>query len=321
MNLKEKVVVITGGSSGLGLALSRKLVREGCTIAICARSEDELSLAKVELLSTGARVYASVCDVSKADQVEAFIEAVLAKFGQIDILVNNAGVIMVGAMESFDLEEYEAAMDIMYWGLVHTTRAVLPHFKARNEGQIVNVTSIGGMVPIPQLLPYVAAKFAAVGYSMGLAAELNKDRITVTTVVPGLMRTGSFINALFQKGNRKEFKLFAAMSTAPGITISAEKAVNQIVRAIRRKSVFTVLGVPAKVIRELYHFFPGTMIRMFGFMNRFVPAREGTEKFVEGETIRRSSINSESPLLRRISGRLRRRYQHAEELQNPRIST
>jgi short-subunit dehydrogenase len=313
-DLTDKVVVITGGSTGLGLALARNLVREGCILAVCARSEEDLELTKLEFLSHGFKIFCSVCDVSQSEEVDAFIEAVLARFGKIDILVNNAGVISVGALESFDLIDYHNAMDIMFWGIVHTSRAVLPHFKARNSGQIINVTSIGGVAAVPQLHPYVAAKFAAVGYSMGMAAELRKDNITVTTIVPGLMRTGSFINALFQQGNRKEFKLFAAMSTAPLITISVDKAVREIVSAIRHKKIFATLGVPAKIIHELYHFFPSTMIRVFGFLNRFVPAKEGTISFERGENIRRLSLHAEAPLLRGIGRVLRKNYQHAGAL-------
>ncbi len=310
-SLKDKVIVITGGSTGLGLALARKLVHEGSFLALCARSEGDLELTKLEFISHGFKIFTSVCDVSQPEQVDAFIESVLARFGKIDILVNNAGVITVGAMESFALEDYESAMDIMYWGIVHATRAVLPHFKAMNGGQIVNVTSIGGLVPVPQLHPYVAAKYAAVGFSLAMAAELRKDKIAVTTIAPGLMRTGSFINALFQRNNRKEFKLFAAMSTAPMITISADKAVRDIVSAIRHKKIFTILGVPAKVIHELNHFFPGTMIRIFGFLNKFVPAKEGTIAFQPGEEIRRQSIHSEFPVLRGIGKVLRQNYQHS----------
>ena len=313
-SLRDKVIIITGGSTGLGLALARRLTEEGAIVAICARSEETLERAKIDLISHGARVFTSVCDVSRQEEAEAFVEAVVARYGQIDIVVNNAGVIMVGAMESFEIEEYEQAMDIMYWGTVHMTRAVLPHFKAKNDGQFVNITSIGGMVAVPQLLPYVAAKYAAVGFSMALAAELRKDNITVSTVVPGLMRTGSFINALFQKGNRKEFKLFAAMSTAPVITISAENAVNGIMAAIRRKKTFSVLGLPAKTIRQLYSHFPGTMIRVFGFLNRFVPAKEGTLYFEKGENIRIRNPKSEVKYLKGIGKRLREHYQHAEKV-------
>lgn len=312
-DLRDKVVIITGASTGLGLALARTLAREGSILAICARSEEDLELTKLEFISHGYKIYTSVCDVSIPKEVEAFIESVLARFGKVDILVNNAGVINVGAAESFDLVDYHTAMDIMYWGIVHTTQAILPYFKARNQGQIVNITSIGGVVAIPQLNPYVAAKFAATGYSLGLAAELRKDKITVTTVVPGLMRTGSFINALFQKGNKKEFKLFAAMSTAPLITISADKAVRDIVSAIRHKKIFTVLGLPARVIRELQHFFPEAMVKIFGFLNRFVPAREGSTSFEPGENILQRYPSAEVSVFRGAGKVLRKNYQHADE--------
>lgn len=312
-SFKDKVILITGGSTGLGLALAREFAREGAVLALCARDEVDLEYTRVELRALGARVFTSTCDVSKPQDVEAFVEAVLAHYGTIDVVINNAGVIYVGAMESFDLPDFEAAMDIMYWGVVHVTRAVLPHFKGKNAGHFVNVTSIGGIVAIPQLLPYVSAKFAATGFSLGLAAELKKDKITVTTIAPGLMRTGSYVNARFQKGNRKEFKLFSAMSTTPGITISTDAAVRKILRAIRQRKVLAVLGAPARIIRSLYHFAPGTLVRLFGIMNRFIPAREGTPEFVSGESIRSHYPHAELPYLERIGEKVRERFQHSDE--------
>src|SRR5690606_19122277 len=124
-------------------------------------------------------------------------------------------------------------MDVMYWGIFHTTFAVLPHMKERGEGQIINITSIGGKVSVPHLLPYSAAKFAAVGFSEGMTVELRKHNIFVTTVIPGLMRTGSYVNALFQKNDRLMFKIFSAISSAPLLTITAKKAARLTIRAIK----------------------------------------------------------------------------------------
>lgn len=312
-DLNEKVVLITGGSKGLGLALARSLIKERCRLAICARTAEDLELAKVELKSVGGDVFVGACDVSHFEEVNHFVEEVIARFGRIDIVINDAGIIMVGAVESFSQEEFHSAMDVMYWGIVHTTRAVLPHMKEKKYGQIINVTSIGGVVSIPHLIPYCSAKFAATGYSLGLASELRHEGIFVTTIVPGLMRTGSYVNALFQKGNRKEFKLFSAMSTAPLITISTDKAVREIITAIKKKSIFKVLGLPAKIIHQIHHFFPETTVRLYSILEKYIPSSHETTEFIKGENIRVSSAAAEMPGLKGIGEVLRRKYQHSTE--------
>ena len=274
-DLTNKVVLITGGSKGLGFVIAKQLVKENCRLALCARNMDELQAARQELKKIGGNALVSVCDVSDKEAVDVFVQKVIRHFGEIDIVVNDAGIIMVGAMETFTMHEYEEAMNVMYWGIVHTTLAVLPHMKERKQGQIINITSVGGKVSIPHLLPYSAAKFAAIGFSEGISAELRKDNIYVSTIIPGLMRTGSYVNALFQTNNKAEFKLFSLMSTSPLITISAEKAARLTIRAMKAKSVEKVLGLPAKpALIELHHFFPETSIKLFGFMAKFIPVRK-----------------------------------------------
>lgn len=270
--LSDKVVLITGGSKGLGLTLAEQLIKENCKIAICARDEYELSQAKMQLLERGAEVFTFKCDISDKEQVDFLIEAVIDHFGKLDILINNAGIIQVGPMEAFRYEDYQKAVEIMYWGIANTTLSVLPHMKERQEGHIVNITSIGGKVSVPHLLPYNSAKFAATGFSEGSAAELKKDNITVTTIIPGLMRTGSYVNAFFQKGNKEEFKLFSFMSSAPLITLSADKAARRIIKAIKEKRSFKVIGIQARALMELNHFFPNFTTNLFSLVSNFIPA-------------------------------------------------
>ena len=123
------------------------------------------------------------------------IDAVSRHYGHIDILVNNAGEIMVSPFENLTTADFERAMAVMFWGTLYTTLAVLPSMKARGQGRIVNVTSIGGKVSVPHLLSYSCAKAAAVAFSNGLRNEVRQFGIDVTTIIPGLMRTGSHVNA------------------------------------------------------------------------------------------------------------------------------
>src|SRR6185369_6319810 len=136
-NLHGKVVVITGGSRGLGFALALECASQGANVAICARDEQELRRAQETILQqNGVQVLTHVCNVTSNDEVKEFIRSVLARFGRIDVLINNAGIISVGPIESQTLEDFEEAMDVMYWGVVYPTLAALPHLQGRGEGRI-----------------------------------------------------------------------------------------------------------------------------------------------------------------------------------------
>ena len=256
-DLRGQKAIVTGGSRGLGLLISRELARAGCDVAICARDADELARARADLLRFGRRIETVVCDVSDRVQVNRMIGQVTARFGQIDILVNNAGVIQVGPLENQSIDDFQMAMDVMYWGVVHPTLAVLPQMRARGSGRIVNVTSIGGKLGVPHLLPYSSAKFAAVGFSEGLAAEVAKDGIAVTTVVPGLMRTGSHLHALTKGQHEAEYGWFSLGASLPLISMDAERAAQQIVEATRRGESVKFLGLTAALASRFHGLFPG----------------------------------------------------------------
>jgi len=208
-DLRGQVVFITGGSRGLGLLMAREFAREGCRIAICARDVQELEGATRDIEQIVPSVLALPCDVADQSQVSLTLEKIIRHFGQIDVLVNNAGIIAVGPVETMTRQDFEHAMNVMFWGTVFTTLAVLPEMIRRQSGRIVNITSIGGKVSVPHLIPYSCAKFAVVAFSEGLRAELAKDHIPVTTIVPGLMRTGSHVNAFFKGQQNAEFTWFS----------------------------------------------------------------------------------------------------------------
>lgn len=313
-NIRNKVVLITGGSKGLGLELAKQLTKQHCKLALCARSMEELQKAKAEVDRLGGSVFISPCDVADKVSVKKLIQQVINHYGHLDIVINDAGIMIVGAMESYRDKEYEDAMNVMYWGIVNTTLAVLPHMKQRQEGQIINITSIGGKVSIPHMLPYTSAKFAAVGFSQGITAELRKDNIYVTTIIPGLMRTGSYTNALFQKDNKNEFKLFSMMSTAPLITISAEKAARETLKAANRKAAVKVIGLPAKILKELYHFLPETMISFFGFVSKYLPATKEKTDFEKGEAIRQKFSDAEMSVFEEIGKYVQMKHQPTTKL-------
>ncbi|TVR74738.1 MAG: SDR family NAD(P)-dependent oxidoreductase [Sphaerobacteraceae bacterium] len=269
-DLSGEVAVVTGASSGLGYLIAREFGREGCKLVICARDSDALESARTQLLDDGVEVLAVKCDVSDQEQVDQLITQATERFGKIDILVNNAGVIQFGPMQSTTRENFENAMDTMFWGTVQPTLAVLPQMTERGHGRIVNITSIGGKVSVPHLLPYNSAKFAALGFSEGLHAEVGKDGIAVTTIVPGLMRTGSFVNAQFVGDVEKEYTWFSLGSSLPLITIDAESAARQIVEATRRGESERIISLPAKILARIHGVAPATTARILSAVDKWI---------------------------------------------------
>lgn len=256
-NLQGEVALVTGGSRGLGFLLARELGRHGCRVAICARDRRELEAARADLTAQGIAVFPVVCDVANQGDVEQMIAQVTRHYGRIDILVNNAGIIQVGAVENMRVEDFQRVMDINFWGTFHPTYAVLPQMLRRSRGRIVNITSIGGAISVPHLLPYSTAKFAATGFSQGLSAEVRSKGIQVTTVAPSTMRTGSHLQAEFTGQQAKEYVWFALSATLPGVAVSAESAATQIVRAIKQRATMLYIGLPAKIGARVHGLFPG----------------------------------------------------------------
>ena len=274
-NLQNKTVLITGGSRGLGLVLAREFAREGARLVLCARDEQELEYARMDLGELGAEVMIVKCDVRNKQDVADMIAAVESRFGGVDVLVNNAGVIQVGPIEVMTHEDFERAMQTHFWGPLNTIMAVLPTMRARRQGRIVNISSIGGKVSVPHLVPYNASKFALVGLSKGLRAELKKDGIVVTTICPGLMRTGSPRNAEFKGKHRLEYAWFSISDALPMLTVSAENAARQIVRACKRGRAELVISIPAKLAVLFEALFPEAMYDLLGIVNQFLPGPGG----------------------------------------------
>lgn len=280
-DFRGQTVLITGGSRGLGLAVAEDFRSLGAHLVLIARDLHELDLAKQHLESQvpkGGDISIFSCDVSDHNKVLETIDRIEREVSEIDVLVNIAGVIQVGPIESQTHEDFEHAMNVNFWGVVNTSLAVLPHMIDRQHGRIVNITSIGGKMAVPHLLPYTCSKFAALGFSLGLRAEVAQHGISVTTVVPGLMRTGSYMNASFKGDQEGEYAWFSLSSSLPGMSISAEKAARLIVDATAKGTAEVILGAPAKVAAEFSSLLPGVTANILGFVNRALP--ESTNKGV-----------------------------------------
>jgi NAD(P)-dependent dehydrogenase (short-subunit alcohol dehydrogenase family) len=270
-----KTVVLTGGSRGLGLVLARLFAAEGANIIISGRDGAELNRAREELQLRGARVIAQQCNVRLRTDCEALIRAAVENFGGVDVLVNNAGIISVGPLELMTERDYDEQMDVHFWGPLHTMMAVFPLMRARGGGRIINIASIGGKVAVPHLLPYCASKFALVGLSQASAAELRKDNIYVTTVCPGLMRTGSPRNALFKGQNEKEYTWFVLGDSLPLISQSAESAARRILAACRHGEPDISTSLPAAIAARVHALAPWLSVELSAAANRFLLPRAG----------------------------------------------
>jgi NAD(P)-dependent dehydrogenase (short-subunit alcohol dehydrogenase family) len=300
-DLRGEVALVTGGSRGLGLALSRELARQGCKLAICARDKTELEAARAELEQGGAEVLAVTCDVADPTQVAAMVEAVTRHYGGIDILINNAGIMVVAPVETITRADFERVMAINFWGVLNPTLEVLPGMRTRGAGRIVNITSIGGKISVPHLLPYSCAKFAAVGLSEGLRAELADTGISVTTVVPGLMRTGSHLNAEFGGEQEAEYRWFALGASAPyPVAVGADRAARLVVRAAKRGQAECTYPLSAVIAARLSGLLPTTTTNALAVVDRFLPrpprqaagTRPGAavEADIEGPLLRAATI-------------------------------
>jgi NAD(P)-dependent dehydrogenase (short-subunit alcohol dehydrogenase family) len=238
------VVLITGGSRGLGYAIASRFARRPVKLVLAARNLAELQSAQDKLLAEHPHLhpedfYLVAADLTQPEDCRRLIDEAFARFGRIDILVNNAGIIEVGPAESQPLQAFYQAMNTHFYGALHILWHALPRLREQypipgwpRRAAIVNIASIGGKMAVPHMLPYTASKFALVGLSEGLHAELRKANILVTTVCPGLMRTGGEAHAKFIGDVEAEQRWFNLAATTPLVATTAEHAACRIYSAV-----------------------------------------------------------------------------------------
>ena len=269
IDLAGRVVLIAGGSRGLGLELGREFADKGAHIVLLARNRDELERAGESL--PGVPLDLLGCDLADPRQVADAVSEVVRRHGRLDVLVNVASTIRVGPLENLSIEEFHEEMGNNFFGALHAIYAALPHLRRSGAARIVNITSIGGRIPVPHLMPYTSAKFAAVGFSEALHAELARSGIRVTTVTPGLMRTGSPYRALFGGRSEREFRWFLLLSSIPGLSMSSRFAARRIVAACRRGDASLIVPVYLRLPIALHALAPGLFARTAGLANRALP--------------------------------------------------
>jgi short-subunit dehydrogenase len=270
-SLRGKTALITGGSRGLGLLIAEELAERGARIVIAARDEEQLARARTRLQKHGVQVLAIRADLERRSDVHHLIAEVRAAFDEVDILVNNAGVMEVGPQAEMIEGSYARAMAVHFWAPLILMQECIPAMRAKRAGHIVNISSIGGILAVPHMLPYCASKFALRGLSEGMHAELAADGISVTTVCPGLMRTGSARHALFRGQREREHAFFNVMSALPVFSMNARRAARKIVSAALRGKPHLTLTWQAKLASVLHGLAPGLTGHLTRMANRALP--------------------------------------------------
>jgi NAD(P)-dependent dehydrogenase (short-subunit alcohol dehydrogenase family) len=276
ISFEGRVVVITGGSRGLGLAMARQLAAEGARICLLARNEAELARARGQF-EPAAEVMTIRCDVRRRADVRAAVDVILERWHAVDVLINNAGVIQVGPLEHMTTEDFANSMATHFYGPLHLMTESVPSMRRRGFGRIVNIASIGGRIALPHLSPYCASKFALVGLSDAVRTELDQYGIKVTTVTPGLIRTGGPLNADVKGNHEAEYSWFAIADSLPGLTTSAETAARQILDACRHGDPELTLTLPAKMAMVANHVAPTAVARAMTIVNRLLPRPNGSD--------------------------------------------
>ena len=272
---RAPVALVAGASRGLGWLIARELGRLGFWVMICARTGEELERGAAMLRHEGINVSTTVCDVGDEAAVARLVERTESDLGPIEVAVCVAGIIQVAPLEALDRSHFAAAVDTMLWGPVNVGLEVARRMRARGRGRIGVVTSVGGLIAAPHLLPYSTAKFGAVGFARGLRSELSGTGVSVTTVAPGLMRTGSHLRAHFLGDHGREFAWFGTAASLPLLSMDAERAAGIIVRGIlNRRAVVTVTPL-AKIVPRVDALFPGLAAAVLGFTTRRLPESPG----------------------------------------------
>jgi NAD(P)-dependent dehydrogenase (short-subunit alcohol dehydrogenase family) len=304
--LRGRVAVVCGGSRGLGRALSRELLRQGASVAICGRDARSLEDTRAWLTRSGGRVFAEVCDLRSEEQTLEFFRDVERELGPADIVVANAASILVGPIETLSPADFDSAMREIFGTATRAALTALPSMQARGSGTIVFITSIGGKMGVPHLAPYSAAKFAAVGFAEALGAEVAKDGVRVLRVFPGLMRTGSHVHAVFRGKPERELSWFGAGAVTPLLSINAERAARRVVRAIIDGDRTLTLTPAAQLATVLHDLLPGVWSTLSAIAGRWLPrAPTASDRPAEIEGAKLLA-DAESGLLRAIGSRTER---------------
>ena len=244
--------LITGASQGIGKATALLFAKNGYNLVITARTKDKLESVAEKIRSLGAQALAITTDVSDRDAVEALINLGIERFSKIDVLVNNAGVCMTAPMNQTTIEDWERIISVNLWGYIYTINKLLPHFLQRQQGNIINVGSFGGKVPLPNMTAYCTSKYAITGLTETLRIELEPKGIHVSGVHPSVTNSDFMERAIFKDSDPEQMK---QLLTSP-LASKPEDVAKAIWNAVKHPQAEVVVG-SAKVPTILHRLFPG----------------------------------------------------------------
>ena len=251
--------LITGASQGIGKATALLFAKNGYNLIITARTKDRLESVAEEIRSLGGQALAITTDVSERSSVEALVNLGIERFSGIDVLVNNAGVCMSAPMAETTIEDWERIINVNLWGYIYTIKALLPHFISRGKGNIINVGSFGGKVPLPKMTAYCTSKFAITGLTETLRIELEPQGINVSGIHPSVTNSDFLERAVFKDRDPQEEKnrrqAMEKMLISP-LASQSEDVAQAIWDAVKHPQAEVIVG-SAKVPSFLHRLFPG----------------------------------------------------------------
>jgi len=253
------IAFITGASQGIGKATAILFAKNGYDLIITARTKDKLEAVAAEIRLLDRQVIAIAADTSDRQAIEFLISRGLERFGKIDVLVNNAGVCMSAPMSETSIEDWERIINVNLWGYIYTINALLPHFLDRQQGNIINVGSFGGKVPLPKMTAYCTSKFAITGLTETLRLELEPQGIHVSGIHPSVTNSDFMERSIFRDKDPEELEnrrqSMAKMLSSP-LASQPEDIAKAIWHAVKHPQAEVVVGT-AKVPTFFNRLFPG----------------------------------------------------------------
>ena len=304
-SVRNETALVAGGSRGLGLLVARELAERGYRVHVCARDAEELARGAALLAREGLHITTAVCDVTDANAVARWVESAADDDAPISVAIAVAGVIQVGSIEAATPEMFDEAVDIMTKGPAYLALAVLPGMRARRRGRIGIVSSIGGALGVPHLVPYCTAKFGAAGLGQSLHAELGGTGVTVTTAFPPPMRTGSHLHATFSGNRTAEYAWFAPAASIPVLSLNARTAARRIVEGTLAGKPVLGLSPISHVAMRAQGVAPATVARALSVVSRLLPT--GSQRPRAGRDVRRERANPVVDTLTAFGDRTARR--------------
>lgn len=253
--MKDKVIIITGGSSGIGKALAEKFGLEGSKLVITGRKKDQLEYTVAELRNHGFEVIGVVADAGVESDCARVVETAVREYGKIDVLINNAGITMRALFEDLQLDVFKKVMEVNFYGLVNTTKFALPHI-LRSKGSVVGISSVNGRRATPARSAYSASKFAMIGFLESLRSEVMERGVHVLTVCPGFTASNIRRSALMANG-----KVFGGPQRDESHMMTAEEVAEHVYIAVVRRKRDILLTLQGKLAVWLNYFFPKWMDR------------------------------------------------------------